>query len=296
MADRRIMAMPGNEVMADALAARLGARRAVLDLHRFPDGESLVRIDDDLSGAQVDIVCTLSGPDALALPLIFAARTAREFGAASVGLVAPYLAYMRQDVRFRPGEAVTSVLFADLVSREFDRLVTVDPHLHRHKSLSDIYRIPALALGAAPLLADWVRDNVQAPLIVGPDEESAQWVAEVASRAGAPHVVLRKVRHGDRDVEIAFPDMAAFAGRQAVLVDDIISSGRSMIEAARGLSAAGFAPPVCVAVHPLFAEGALGTLSAAVARVVSTDSVPHGTNAITLAPLIADALHGLETP
>jgi ribose-phosphate pyrophosphokinase len=197
---------------------------------------------------------------------------------------------MRQDKRFHPGEAVTSTYFADLLSREVDRLITVDPHLHRRKALGEIYRIPAVALHAAPLLADWIAANVAQPLVVGPDVESEQWVSQVAGRAGAPYVVLRKERHGDRDVEIAIPDLGQWVGRRPVLIDDIASSGRTLIETARGLIAQGFEAPVCVVVHALFADDAFAELSGLAERVVSTDAVTHPSNGIPLAALLADAL------
>lgn len=114
---------------------------------------------------------------------------------------------MRQDRRFQPGEAVTSSAFARIISREVDWLVTVDPHLHRRSALSEIYSVPSTALHAAPLLASWIRENVERPLLVGPDSESAQWVAAVAETVGCPLVVLEKIRRGDRDVEVSVPQV-----------------------------------------------------------------------------------------
>ena len=285
-----VFAMPGSEGQAADLAKRLGAETGVLETRRFPDGESYVRIGSAVAGRHVIVFCTLARPDDQFLRLVFAARTLRELSAARVTLVAPYLAYMRQDKRFHPGEAVTSAQFADLLSREFDRLVTVDPHLHRHASLSEIYRVPTQALHAAPLLADWIAREVDRPLIVGPDVESEQWAAEVAEGAGAPYVVLRKERRGDRDIEIAIPDLAVWREFRPVLIDDIASSGRTMIGAAQGIAARGLAAPVCAVVHALFAEDSFARLSAISQRIVSTDTVTHPTNAISLAPLLADAL------
>ena len=109
-----------------------------------------------------------------------------------VGLVAPYLAYMRQDRRFKPGEAVTSREVAQLLSGAFDWLVTVDPHLHRYTSLAEIYRIPTHVTHAAPLISQWIKANVPRALVIGPDSESEQWVSAVASEAGAPFTVLRE--------------------------------------------------------------------------------------------------------
>lgn len=287
---RLILAMPGNEQLATDLARESGAELGELETRRFPDGESYVRLLSDVAGRDVVIVCTLARPDEQFLRLVFVARAARELGAAALTLVAPYLAYMRQDKRFQPGEAVTSSHFASLLSREFDRLVTIDPHLHRHKALGEIYSIPAAALHAAPLLADWIRREVGQPAIIGPDLESEQWVSEVAGRAGAPYVVLQKQRHGDRSVEIAMPDLGAFRDRQPVLIDDIVSSGRTMIQACEGLIKQGLKKPVCLAVHALFAEDAFARLSGLALAIVSADTVPHVTNRISVAPLIAEAL------
>ena len=174
-----------------------------LELHAFPDGETYLRFITDLSGRALVMVCTLDRPNEKTLPLLFAAATARELGAAKVGLVAPYLAYMRQDRRFKPGEAVTSREVARLLSDAFDWLVTVDPHLHRYGSLAEIYRIPTRVVHAAPLISQWIRGTCPNPLIIGPDTESEQWVSAVAKDASAPYSVLQKVRRGDREVEIS---------------------------------------------------------------------------------------------
>lgn len=290
MSRRVVLAMPGNAGFAGRLAEALQVETLPMETRRFPDGETYLRLDGDPSGAEVLVVCTLADPDPQFLRLIYAARTARELGATRLTLVAPYLAYMRQDKRFQPGEAVTSNHFATLLSREFDRLLTADPHLHRRKAMSEIYTVPADVLHAAPALATWIAAEVRAPLIIGPDVESEQWVSEVAATAGAPAIVLRKERHGDREVAITLPDLSAWTDHTPVLVDDIVSSGRTMLQAAEGLVRAGLPPPVCLAVHPLFAEDAFARLSAVAARVVSTDSVPHESNAIGLAGLFAEAL------
>jgi ribose-phosphate pyrophosphokinase len=229
------------------------------------------------------------------LPLLFAAATARELGASKVGLIAPYLAYMRQDRRFKPGEAVTSREVAQLLSDGFDWLITVDPHLHRYSSLAEIYSIPTRVVHAAPLIAKWIEANVTDPLIIGPDSESEQWVAAVARDAGAPYSVLDKVRQGDRDVEIKLKDMKQWMGRTPVLVDDIISTGRTMIEAVRLLTSQGWTPPVCVAVHGLFADNADLALARAGARVVTSNSVSHATNAIDISEALVQSMANEES-
>ncbi len=176
--------------------------------------------------------------------------------------MAPYLAYMRQDHRFHPGEAITSAAFATHLSAAFDWLVTVDPHLHRYKALSDIYTIPAVAAHAAPEIARWIAREVKDPVLIGPDTESKQWVGEVAALAGAPFEVLRKRRHGDRDVEVSMPDLDRWRASTPVLVDDIISSGETMRVTLEHLAGMGLKPAVCIGVHGIFAGDAYRPSSA----------------------------------
>lgn len=290
-----IVAMPGNESMAGPLAQAVGGELARIEFRNFPDGETYLRYQSSsLAGRSVAILCSLDRPDAKLLPLLFAAATARDLGASSVGLACPYLAYMRQDQRFNTGEAITSVHFAGLLSSAFDWLVTIDPHLHRRKSLSEIYTTRAAALQAAPLIAAWLRVQVERPLLIGPDAESEQWVAMVARDANAPHVILNKVRHADRKVEVSVPEIERWSGYTPVLVDDIVSTARTMIETLRHLKEAGTAPAVCIAVHGIFAGRAYQELlEAGATRVITTNTVPHESNSINVTDLLADAIRRL---
>lgn len=283
--------LPGNDKLAGDLARRVGSDVATLVTRKFPDGETYLRYETPVAGRSVGLVCTLDRPDDKLLPLLFAAAAARDLKAAKVGLIAPYLAYMRQDRRFQPGEAITSNAFAKLVSGGIDWLLTVDPHLHRHSSLAAIYSVPAEVVHAAPLISGWIRSFVERPLLIGPDAESEQWVAAVAEAAGAPHLVLHKVRHGDREVEVSVPDVARWRSHTPVIVDDIVSTAQTMIETVGHLQRAQMPPPVCIAVHGIFAGTACDDLLAAgAAKVVTTNTVAHRTNAIDVVPLLADGL------
>ena len=276
--------------MATALAARLGARVGVLRWTRFPDAESLISIDPDIGGADVVLVASLNQPDRKALPLRFAADTARAVGARSVGLVAAYLAYMRQDRPFHPGEAVSARAFARFLDESVDWLITVDPHLHRIQRLDSVFRIPADCVSAAPWLARWIRERVERPMLIGPDQESAQWVERIAAEAGAPYQLLSKIRHSAAEVEVSPPDVGRLRDRTPVLVDDIVSTGgtlRTVLGQLRGRCE----PAVCVVIHPLFVGDAFESLYRAGARLVaSTDCVPHASNAIRLDEPIAAAI------
>lgn len=292
-----ILSLPGAEALADALGAALAGRRGAVVVRHFPDGESLVRLDAEVGGEQVVLAACLDHPDDRTLALLFAADAARELGASRVGLVVPYLPYMRQDHRFQPGEAVSSRSYARLLSASLDWLVTVDPHLHRWTSLDAIYTARTRVVQAAPAIAAWLRREVPRPLLVGPDSESAQWVQALAALLDAPWTVLAKTRLGDHDVRVAPAGTVDWSGRTPVLVDDIISTGATLVAAAEALRALGTPAPLCVGVHALFDEAAHARLlRAGFERVVTCDTVPHASNAIGVAPLLAEAVRVLASP
>jgi ribose-phosphate pyrophosphokinase len=286
-----VYALPGNAAFARALCRHAGWQRGQLELHRFPDGESLLRLATPPHGV-VALACSLQRPDAKLFALLAAAATARELGATQVGLVAPYLAYMRQDARFRAGEAVSARVIGDLLGRAFDWVVTVDPHLHRIHDLAEVFACRTTVVHAAPALAAWIRTNVRSPLLVGPDEESAQWVQAVADRLGAPCVVARKQRRGDRDVSVRLPSLARWRGHTPVLLDDIAASGHTLIDTARGVCEQLPQPaPVAVVVHGLLGRRSLEALhGAGIARLVTTNTVPGELAAVDVSALVARAL------
>lgn len=291
MSDPLLIPLPGNQTICQLLAEHLALEIGDIEVRRFPDGESYVRYGTALNDRPIVLICSLDKPDDKILPLIFAATTARELGARSIGLVSPYLAYMRQDRRFREGEAITSVQFAKLLSSAVDWLVTIDPHLHRYTSLDEIYSIPSAVIHAASLLSEWIANEVPQPLLIGPDSESEQWVSSVAKEANAPFLVLEKVRRGDHDVEVSVPEVDRWRNRTPVLVDDIISTGRTMIETVNHLARAGMRSPVCVAVHGVFADGAYETLrNAGAENVVSANTILHPSNSIDVTPLLAEGV------
>ena len=290
-------ALPGNDDLARRLCAELDGESGELTVRRFPDGESYVRYGCDVHGRSIVLVCTLDRPDDKVIALYLAASIARELGAASVGLVAPYLAYMRQDARFKPGEGISSAHFARLVSGFADWMVTVDPHLHRHAHLSEIYRIPTTVVHAAPAISHWIRNEVRDPIVIGPDSESEQWAAEVAHGAGCPFMILQKERHGDREVELSMPDSNPLTQRTPVLVDDIASTARTMVAAVANLNRLRARQPACVVVHPIFAEDAYQALTEAGAdRIASCNTIAHASNRIDIAHLLAAGVAGFLRP
>lgn len=289
-----LFTLPGNELLATTVATALGAERGETAMRHFPDGESYVRVISDVKGKKAIVVCTLHRPDEKLLPLLYLCRVLKDLGASSITLVAPYLSYMRQDKAFQPGEAVTSTYFAGLLSSFVSGLVTIDPHLHRRSRLEEIYTIPCKVLHAAPLISAWIKKHVKDPVLIGPDSESEQWVSVVAHDADAPFTVLEKTRLGDADVRVTVPHMERYTERTPVLVDDIISTARTMIETLGHLKVLGLKAPWCIGTHGVFAGRAYEDLVAAgAARVITCNTIPHPSNAIDVSSLIVPTLEQL---
>lgn len=287
-----LLAFDDEAHLATPLAGALGVPLQWVARHRFPDGESRLRLPPQLP-PRVALLRGLQRPNEKLVELMIAALAARELGAERLTLVCPYLAYMRQDMAFQPGEAVSQRHVGRALAAWFDAVITVDPHLHRVASMDEV--VPGrrgVALSAAPLLGAWAARHAQRPLLLGPDEEAAPWVRSAALAQGLEHATCVKQRSGDREVRVALPDLD-IAGREVVLIDDVASTGRTLAVTAEALVARGAAAVDVAVTHALFVDDALAHLArAGVRHVWSTDSVVHASNAVSLVPLLADALRG----
>lgn len=282
-----VFALPGNEQLASKISNGINAESGEFTIRQFPDNETYVRVLSDVAEKPVIVVCTLHQPDDKLLPLLFLCKLLKDLKAKNIWIVAPYLAYMRQDKIFNPGEALTSNYFAELLSSFADRLITIDPHLHRRTSMQEIYSIPCEVLHAATVISTWIKKNIPNAVLIGPDAESEQWVSEVAKDAGVPFIVLEKIRHGDSDVEISIPQVEAYIDHTPVLVDDIISTARTMIATINHLAKAKMKPAVCIGVHAIFAGNSYADLkNSGVSRVVTCNTIVHESNAIDVAEIL----------
>lgn len=257
----------------------------------FPDGELRVRFMDDLAGAHVIIVNSLMPlPNENLMELVFAIHAAKDLGAKKITAVAPYLAYMRQDKRFHPGECISSHVMARLLSAA-DHVIAIDPHLHRIKRLQDIFTTKATSLTADPVFAGFIHKSHPNAIIIGPDMESSQWAKAIADRIGQESVILHKKRYTATKVRtIIHGDGGQFRGRDVVIVDDIISTGNTMIEPIKQLKKLGAKKITCICVHGVFVKNALQRLQKLGVRVISTNTIQNPTAKIDIAPLIADSL------
>jgi ribose-phosphate pyrophosphokinase len=285
-----LLAFDDERHLAEPLAAALDVPLREIERHAFPDGETRLRLPPQLP-PRVALLRGLQQPNDKLAELMILAPAARELGAVTLTLVCPYLAYMRQDMAFTPGEAVSQRHIGQALAAWFDAVVTVDPHLHRVATMDEV--LPGrrgLALSAAPLLGAWAARHAQQPLLLGPDEEAAPWVRSAALQQGLDHGTCIKQRNGDRDVRVALPELD-FRGREVVLIDDVASTGRTLCVTAAALFERGAAAVDVAVTHALFVGDAVEQLArAGVRHVWSSDSVHHASNVVSLVPLLSDAL------
>lgn len=275
---------------ARRLADAAGYAHALIDRHRFPDGELKLRLPPQLP-PRVMVYRSLVHPNEKLIELLFVAQTARQLGATELTLIAPYLAYMRQDIAFHDGEVVSQKIIGRFLAQVFDGLVTIDPHLHRVSTLEEASPVKrAITLSGAPLLGDYIAQQIPDAFLLGPDSESAQWIASAAQAHGFEHAACEKIRRGDKDVQVQLPAVD-LKGRQVVILDDVASSGRTLAKATRAALEAGASSVDVAVTHALFAEDALAVIRAAgVRHIWSTDCIPHDSNVVSIAPMLAAAL------
>jgi len=281
-----------SQKIALRVARQLQALYSPLTISSFPDGDIYLKYNVEVKDKVVVIIHSFQPhPNQSLYQVIFAAETAQDLGAKKVILVAPYLAFMRQDKRFHLGEAISSRIMAKHLNSCLDKIITIDPHLHRYKSLKDIFTIPATCLTANELVAQYIQKHFRQAVIIGPDAESYQWAKAVAKTIGAEATVLQKKRYSSRKVEVEMVYHLEMKGKDVAIVDDIISTGHTIAEAAKKAKKLGAKTVTAIGIHGLFVEDAIVKLKkAGVDRIVTTDCIEHNTNKIDVADLLVKEL------
>jgi len=287
-----LQSLPGSSTDATRLALRLGIPMHEISLHRFPDGE--LRVTVGPAAPTTILYASLDRPNDKLIAILFAAEALRRAGAKRLVLLAPYLCYMRQDAAFQNGEAISQKAVGRLLAGIVDRVITVDAHLHRTTDIRSVFPgIEADNLSAMPAIADALHATGLdlRTIVVGPDEESRPWISELSGRLGLEYAIAQKTRRSDRSVKIEFADPKLVAGRPVLLVDDIVSSGSTLMACAKALAVAGAEAIDAIVTHALFPAELGGEFARAGIRSIrSTHSVPHPTNAISLDGLFEAAL------
>ena len=290
MSDTLVLYFDDERETACRFAETAGFTSAVVNRHRFPDGELKLRLPASLP-AKVIVYRSLVHPNEKLIELLFVAQTARQLGASDLTLIAPYLAYMRQDIAFHEGEVVSQKVIGRFLAQVFDGLVTIDPHLHRVSTLEEASPVKrAITLSGAPLLGDYIAQKIPDAFLLGPDSESSQWIASAAKKHGFDHAACEKIRRGDKDVQVQLPAVD-LKDRRVVILDDVASSGRTLAKATRAAIEAGASSVDVAVTHALFADDALQVIrEAGVRHIWSTDCIAHESNVVSIAAMLAEAL------
>jgi ribose-phosphate pyrophosphokinase len=288
-----ILGFDDYESQGRELANALGWQYGLVKRHQFPDGETRITLPTSLP--QHVVFCrSLDHPNQKLVELMLAAKTARELGVSRLSLVAPYLCYMRQDMAFYPGEAVSQRIVGQFLAELFDDVITVNPHLHRITALNQaIPSKQAMALSTTSVTVGFLADELTNPVILGPDSESEPWVRAVAAPNGWQYGVCQKKRKGDESISISLPEIE-LRDREIVFIDDIISSGQTIAVAAQACLTQNAKSVDVFITHGLFSSGAEQRIQrAGVRHIWSTDSVSHETNVVSLVDILKDAVLAL---
>ena len=290
-AGQGLFSFPEDFPYARQIARFLRVPLGRISIHQFPDGETLTSIGQRRTRSDAILVRRLDHPNPKIVDTLLVADALRRSGARKVTLAIPYFPYLRQDKVFHHGQPLSARVFGELIGHSFDRVITIDPHLHRLRTLRAAIPCRTRHLSASDPIARWVRVYCPHAVVVGPDIESTDLVRDVAKAAGTDWIAGRKRRLADKRVVVEFDRLRT--PRSAVIVDDIGSTGVTLAAVAQTLRSHGCTLIDAVVVHPLFAKGAIGRIRrAGVRRIVSCDTIGHPTNAIKTAPLMAEALMG----
>ena len=282
------------QVLAIKIGRLLNVPVLLPEIKRFPDGEKYVRITEDVNDKTVAVIQSFyHQPDEFLIEYFLMVNTLKDLDAKRVLGVVPYFAYARQDERFKPGEAISFRIVTKLIEEVgTDEIYTVDTHLHRVEQLTEVFRIPAHNLTAVPLLAQYIKKNFELtnPIVIGPDEEAEQWAKVAAKELEAEYDVLEKERLGPSEVRIKTRELDV-KNRDIVIVDDIISTGGTMVEAIKMLREHGAKNIIAACTHPILVQNALTRIyQAGALAVIGTDTVPSSISFVSVAPVIAEAL------
>jgi ribose-phosphate pyrophosphokinase len=289
--DGSVIVIPGtaSQVLAKEVASELDAELASITCKVFPDGELYLRIESEVANEECVVVQSTPRPQNRNIfELLALLETLREEGAARITAVVPYFAYARQDRSFTQGEAVTSRVLAKHISMHADRFIGINLH---KSAILDYFTIEANEIDASPDLGEYFRRRgIDDCVVISPDKGALAMAEKVAARLGCEHDYLEKTRLGPGEVVVK-PKNLNVQGMNAIIVDDIIDSGGSMVEAIKMLKAQGAANIYVGCVHAVATGSAIARLFAAGAKeVVGTNTIPSQISFISVASRIAEAL------
>lgn len=280
--DLKIISGPASQLLAVRVAKELNCDILLTEYKRFPDGEACVQVLDEVGDDVLIIQGTVSDGDLIYLLQLIDACD----GAERVRVVIPYFGYARQERSAHPGEPISARTIARTISA--DEIFTVNIH---EPSIRDHFNGPAHDLDVGPSIGDYLKSlNLDRPIIIAPDDGACALAKSSASKLGIDYDVLEKVRLNGEEVEIK-PKHTDVINRDVVIVDDIISTGGTMVEAIELLWRLKPNAIYAACVHPVLARNAVTRLfKAGIKELIATDTIETGVSIVSAAPVIAKAV------
>lgn len=283
-----------SKILAWRVAKLLKAKYVDTDVKQFPDGETYVRFIDEVAKEDVIVVQSLGHhPNDYLVELFLMLDALRDLKAKRVIAVLPYFAYARQDERFKPGEAISLKTVSRLIEATgADYIFTIDSHRHRVVDQDDLTKVPLHDLTAMAELANYMNSKYELhnPAVIGPDAEAGAWAKTAADALSVDSDALEKKRIDAETVEIT-PRRLDLKGRDVLIVDDIISTGNTIIKAIEVLKKNDAKDIYVACTHPLLVLNALVRIyQAGALDVVGTDTVLSSISQVSVAPVISKAI------
>lgn len=280
-----------SQKLAAKIAGELNEPLCPLETRKFPDGERYIRIGGDVGESTVVVQSTGYPQDQNLIELFLILKTLKSMDVENIKVVIPYFGYGRQEKRFKSGEAVSAAVIAELIEAAgASEIFSINLH---EDGICNLFNIPSHNLSAMPLVADYIQEKLEDPLIVAPDKGALPFAEEIADNLGCQCDHLEKRRISPEKVETKTKNLDV-KDREAVIIDDIISTGGTIVNASNILRQHGASKVVVSCIHPVLVEDALLKIFAAgVDDVIATDTLNSEVSAISVAPLVAKALKGL---
>jgi ribose-phosphate pyrophosphokinase len=265
--------------------SKLKKNVSFLDIKEFPDGEIDLSFKTKLKRKRVILLQSFHGNlNKKIIETLFAAYTAKDLGAKKIELFSFYFPYFRKDKRFKEGECINIKVMSKIFNI-FDKIYVVEPHLHRIKKIKKI-----LSNGKKIDITDEISRYIKSikiknPLLIGPDIESEQWIKKIAEKCGENYRIFRKKRYSPRKVKIRIDKKLKIKNRNIIIIDDIISTGNTMLETIKQIKKLKPKKIYCIAIHGIFAEKSLKKLKK-YAEIISTNTIPSKVSKIDVSKKI----------
>lgn len=281
-----------SQKLAAKVAWALDKKLIPIETRRFPDGERYIRIKDDVPKEVVVVQSTGYPQDENLMELFLLLKNLKSLGVERIRVVIPYFGYGRQECRFKSGEAISAVIIAELLEAAgASEIYSVNLH---EKNIKQFFNIPVYEISAMPIIANYINETIEDPIIIGPDKGALGFAEEISDILNCECDYLEKIRLSPEKVETKLKNLDVL-NRDVVIIDDIISTGGTIVNASKILGDLGANKVVVGCVHPVLVEDALLKIfTAGVDDVFATDTLKSDVSTISVASAIAGYLKKYE--